>query len=215
MMTKKETIIFSLLILIIISIVISTYIFLNKIEEISTKTERIQEKQERPDHPQLADLRNIHESLATEILRFNTEMSRHATDSPQYILLSSIIAEKQLLDLLILERLNTIESNSEVNIVMNQTQPNEELASQIASEIDTLTDVNDEILERLASDDQTNQNLNRLTYDSNLLTLSILNRNYMIAKYGLNVPSYPYHLNNPDYLSLADSLLGQQYLMPS
>ncbi|MDR0621477.1 MAG: type VI secretion protein [Deltaproteobacteria bacterium] len=162
------------------------------------------------ENPQLAELRNIHESLATEILRFTTEMNRHATDSPQYILLSSIIAEKQFLDLLILERVNALESNAEVNIVANQTRPNAELASQIASEIDTLTDANDEIKERLEADDQLNANINRLTYDSNLLTLSILNRNLMIAKYGLNVPSYPQSVQDIDVVTATNLLLGEK-----
>ncbi|MDR2368084.1 MAG: type VI secretion protein [Deltaproteobacteria bacterium] len=207
-MTKKEIIILSLLILIIISIVASNYIFMNRIEEITTRGEAPAEADEPTDNPQLAELKNIHESLATEILRFTTEMNRHATDSPQYILLSSIIAEKQLLDLLILERINTIESNAEVKFVASQTMPNAELASQIASEIDSLTDANDEIKERMKTDDQLNANLNQLTYDSNLLTLSILNRNLMIAKYGLNVPTYTQNFQDMDIVSTTNMLLG-------
>jgi uncharacterized membrane protein YgaE (UPF0421/DUF939 family) len=137
----------------------------------------------------IKELKEIHNNLAKDIEFYSKEITQFDPTTIYYKLSASVLSENKLLDYLILEQISALETGAKVNFVSNQSQPNPDLAAKLGAEIESQTkeiavlegQINDQI-------DASTKSAKELTIQSKKLILSILTRNFLIAKYGLNVP---------------------------
>ncbi|MDR2456252.1 MAG: zinc-ribbon domain-containing protein [Deltaproteobacteria bacterium] len=147
------------------------------------------------DQGQADELKVLHESLKNDIAYYAAEMSKNLGDSIYYQLAASVVAETRLLDVLVVERINALESKAKIEVTVPQSKPNEELAKTLEEQMALLSQHIAEAEKAVVPDDQSISGSTRmLALEMEKVTLATLRRNYYIAKYGLNAP---YSLDPP------------------
>ncbi|MDR2442173.1 MAG: zinc-ribbon domain-containing protein [Deltaproteobacteria bacterium] len=135
------------------------------------------------------ELKVIHDRLQEDISKYTQELENFSARTAYYQILSTVIIESKLLDALILERITALETGAKINTVINQTEPNPQLADKLSAAMASVQAEIETLASELEDDDKSMAaNTLRLTIQTKRLILATLERNYLTAKYGLNVP---------------------------
>ena len=141
------------------------------------------------DQGQVEELKAQHDNLQKDIAYYSSEMAKYRGASIYYQLAASVVAETRYRDILLLERINALESGAKIEIQVAQTQPNPELAQILEGQMEPLSKFIAENESKLDPNDQSLSGAtDRATLANDRLTMATLRRNYYIAKYGLNAP---------------------------
>lgn len=141
------------------------------------------------DQGQVEELKALRQELRNYLEYYSSEMAKYPADAIYHQLAASVVAETKLVDLLVLARINALESGAKIEATVALTAPNEALAQELLLQMDELS-------QHMASaekliDPNDNSMLaqeQRLILANEGLNLATLRRSYYTAKYGLGVP---------------------------
>jgi hypothetical protein len=194
--TPKEKIIFGLLILFFLISVGLGCLYHSKSKELATSTAalnaRLAVKRDTLNaagSKRISELNQARETIQADIMSYEQGLKDVPGGSLMHQMSQVVIAEMKLLDSLIAEQIVAIETGAPVKTAVSQSEPNPDLAMRLETEIAAKR----QDIERLKGDlEYAPTSLMGMTelmgVKTEELNLAVLNRNYLIAKYGLNMP---------------------------
>jgi TolA-binding protein len=136
----------------------------------------------------IADLRMERERLQEEILRLAGVGQSYPEGSIPRVLAGAATEEYNIADTLLLQQIASLESGAQPTVSPKETRPDPELAARLEEEMTAL----EARVEKVRAEAATMAEMPRLVAQTSIATelinLAILNRNRLIAKYGLSSP---------------------------
>ena len=155
------------------------------------------------------------ESLYKERDRLSEDLLRVAAISREYpegsiprALAMAASEEFKIADALLLQQIAAIESGAKVTVAVKQTTPDPNLASTLEEEMDKLQNDIGRQVQSARNLGQAPKMLADTSIATQLVSLAILNRNHLIAKYGLSSP-LPMQYQSGAYASDLDRKVAQ------
>ena len=136
----------------------------------------------------IAELQKERERLQEEMLRVAAISQDYPAGSIPRALATAATEEYSIADTLILQQISAMESGAKVTVEAKQTKPDPELADKLSQEMATLRAEVEKLRAEAAGMAEMPRMVASTSIATQLINLAILNRNWLIAKYGLSSP---------------------------
>lgn len=148
---------------------------------------------------QVESLRKERQRLQEDLLRVASYSLDYPEGSIPRALAQAASEEFKIADTLLLQQIAAVESGAKVTVSVKQTRPDPELAATLETEMIKLEEEIARQWQEAKGLDETPKMLATTSIATQLVSLAILNRNLLIARYGLSSPvPLQYHSPAPE-----------------
>jgi TolA-binding protein len=167
---------------------ISRFIAAGRISQLEAAVASARLQSQAQESQKISSLKKERARLQTEARQATAYSLEYAEGSIPRALAQAAAEEFKIADTLLLQQIAALESGAKITVDLKQTAPDPELAATLAEEMKNLQTEIDRQWQAARGLSDTPRMLATTSVTTQLLSLAILNRNHLIAKYGLSSP---------------------------